>query len=127
MFNSCNYSNVYYKANIALQEARLRLANNDLEKAQSVLDEKQKELDCVKSQYQAALAEKQKLIDAADVCRRKMQAAAQLINGLAEEKIRWTEQSKGFRNQMERLEFYLALNNLTSLFFSTVLLLHHDA
>lgn len=85
---------------MALQESRLRLANGDLERAQLVLDEKQRELDLVKGQYQAALTEKQKLIDAADVCRRKMQAAATLINGLAEEKVRWTEQSKGFKNQM---------------------------
>lgn len=83
-----------------MQESRLRLANGDLERAQSVLDEKQKELDLVKSQYQAALSEKQKLIDASDVCRRKMQAAATLINGLAGEKVRWTEQSRGFKDQM---------------------------
>ena len=90
------------KANLAMQESRLNLANNDLAGAQSNLDEKQRELDLVKEQYQAALADKQKLIDAADVCRRKMQAAATLINGLAGEKIRWTEQSKGFKNQMAR-------------------------
>ncbi|KAK7086320.1 hypothetical protein SK128_022881 [Halocaridina rubra] len=66
------------------------------------LDDKQRELDIVRGQYQAALAEKQKLIDAANVCRRKMQAAATLINGLAGEKVRWTQQSKAFRQQLGR-------------------------
>lgn len=56
----------------------------------------------MKGQYQAALGEKQKLIDAADICRRKMQTAATLINGLAEEKVRWTEQSKEFKKQLIR-------------------------
>ncbi|ROT80144.1 hypothetical protein C7M84_001143 [Penaeus vannamei] len=74
------------KSNLALQEARLRVAMADLERAQAELDEKERELDVVRGQYQVALAEKQKLIDAADVCRRKMQAAATLINGLAGEK-----------------------------------------
>ncbi|KAK3879380.1 hypothetical protein Pcinc_016045 [Petrolisthes cinctipes] len=91
------------KANLALQEARLRLAMGDLNRAQAVLDEKQRKLDIVRGQYHAALAEKQKLIDAANVCRRKMQAAATLINGLVGEKMRWTKQSKSFRQQLGRL------------------------
>ncbi|XP_076055179.1 LOW QUALITY PROTEIN: dynein axonemal heavy chain 5-like [Oratosquilla oratoria] len=91
------------KANLALQEARLRTAMGDLERAQAELDEKQRELDVVRAQYHTALAEKQKLIDAANVCRRKMQAAATLINGLAGEKERWTEQSKALREQLGRL------------------------
>ena len=74
----------------------------DLEAAQAVLDEKQRELDVVRAQYMTAMAEKQKLIDAANVCRRKMQAAATLINGLAGEKHRWTQQSKEFREQLGR-------------------------
>ncbi|KAG7159116.1 Dynein heavy chain 5, axonemal-like 2, partial [Homarus americanus] len=91
------------KSNLALQEARLRLAMGDLERAQAELDDKQRELDVVRGQYQTALAEKQKLIDAANVCRRKMQAAATLINGLAGEKVRWTKQSKAFKQQLGRL------------------------
>ncbi|XP_063608047.1 dynein axonemal heavy chain 5-like, partial [Penaeus indicus] len=91
------------KANLALQEARLRVAMGDLERAQAELDDKQRELDMVRGQYQCALAEKQKLIDAANVCRRKMQAAATLINGLAGEKVRWTQQSKALRQQLGRL------------------------
>lgn len=80
----------------------MRVAMGDLERAQAELDDKQRELDMVRGQYQCALAEKQKLIDAANVCRRKMQAAATLINGLAGEKVRWTQQSKALRQQLGR-------------------------
>ncbi|XP_068204591.1 dynein axonemal heavy chain 5-like [Palaemon carinicauda] len=91
------------KSNLALQEARLRIAMGELDRAQAELDDKQRQLDIVRGHYQAAMAEKQKLIDAANVCRRKMQAASTLINGLAGEKIRWTQQSKAFRQQLGRL------------------------
>jgi len=44
----------------------------------------------------------QKLMDDAETCRRKMNAAAALIEGLGGEKIRWTEQSQEFKAQMGR-------------------------
>ena len=43
-----------------------------------------------------------KLMDDAETCRRKMNAAAALIEGLGGEKIRWTEQSQEFKAQMGR-------------------------
>lgn len=61
---------------------------SDLQKAQSQLDEKQKELDAVQAMYDKAMREKQALIDDANNCRRKMGAASELINGLGDEKIR---------------------------------------
>ncbi len=42
-----------------MQEARYQVAMKDLEAAQTQLDEKQRELDVVKAQYDAAMAEKQ--------------------------------------------------------------------
>lgn len=76
------------------------MAMGDLSSAQSALDDKERALEEVRNQYQAALADKQRLMDAADTCRRKMQAAATLINGLAGEKVRWTEQSQAFKHQL---------------------------
>lgn len=53
--------------------------------------------------YDAAVGEKQRLTDAANVCLRKMNAATALINGLGGEKTRWTLQSKEFKQQLGRL------------------------
>lgn len=45
----------------------------------------------------------QTLLDDADACRRKMTNATALIEGLAGERIRWTETSKGFQAQIHQL------------------------
>ena len=51
-------------------------------RAQAQLDEKQRELDEVQAKFDAAMREKQELLDDAESCRRKMTAATQLIEGL---------------------------------------------
>ena len=91
------------KANLAVQESRLNAAMSDLNKAQAQLDEKQKELDAVQAQYDEAMRYKQDLMDDADRCKRKMNAASALIDGLQDERERWTEQSKEFKAQIGRL------------------------
>uniref|UniRef100_A0A3B4U7E5 Dynein axonemal heavy chain 8 n=1 Tax=Seriola dumerili TaxID=41447 RepID=A0A3B4U7E5_SERDU len=91
------------KANLAIQEGRLRAANNELSKAEAQLAEKQAEFDKVKAKCDAAMKEKQDLLDDAEMCRNKMQAASALIDGLSGEKIRWIEQSKEFKSQINRL------------------------
>ena len=91
------------KANLVVQEGRLKVAMGDLQEAQAQLDEKQKELDEVQAQYDAAMREKQTLLDDAESCRKKMQAATALIDGLAGEKARWTQQSREFEEQIGRL------------------------
>lgn len=42
-------------------------------------------------------------MDDAEACRRKMNNATALIQGLSGERIRWTEASKGFEAQIHRL------------------------
>ncbi|KAK3097645.1 hypothetical protein FSP39_011696 [Pinctada imbricata] len=91
------------KANLAVQEARLAAAMKDLNQAQAQLDEKNRELAEVMAMYDAAMKEKQALVDDAEACRRKMTNATALIEGLSGERIRWTEASKGFEAQIQRL------------------------
>ncbi|KAK5607192.1 Dynein heavy chain 8, axonemal [Crenichthys baileyi] len=102
-FFSINKEVLPLKANLAIQENRLNLANNELGNAEAQLAEKQAEFDKVKAKCDAAMKEKQDLLDDAEMCRNKMQAASALIDGLSGEKIRWTEQSKEFKSQINRL------------------------
>uniref|UniRef100_A0A8B9FAK4 Dynein heavy chain 5, axonemal n=1 Tax=Amazona collaria TaxID=241587 RepID=A0A8B9FAK4_9PSIT len=91
------------KANLALQEGRLAAAQMELNNAQIQLDEKQKELDEVQAMYDNAMKEKQALLNDAEACRRKMNNATALIEGLGGEKLRWTASSKNFQNQIINL------------------------
>ena len=91
------------KANLAIQEVKFGKAQAELEEAQAILDEKQRELDIVKAMYDEAMRRKQTLIDDAETCRRKMKAASALIEGLGGEKKRWTQQSKEFQEQIQCL------------------------
>uniref|UniRef100_G1K9W4 Dynein axonemal heavy chain 8 n=1 Tax=Anolis carolinensis TaxID=28377 RepID=G1K9W4_ANOCA len=91
------------KTNLAKQEGRLKVANAELAKAQALLDEKQAELDKVQAKFDAAMKEKMDLLNDAEACRNKMQAASALIDGLSGERIRWTQQSKEFKAQINRL------------------------
>uniref|UniRef100_UPI0037E892BB dynein axonemal heavy chain 8-like n=1 Tax=Semicossyphus pulcher TaxID=241346 RepID=UPI0037E892BB len=91
------------KANLAIQEIRSRVANNELGNAEAQLAEKQAEFDKVKAKCDAAMKEKQDLLDGAEMCRNKMQTASALIDGLSGEKVRWIEQSKEFKSQINKL------------------------
>nr|XP_022920640.1 dynein heavy chain 5, axonemal [Onthophagus taurus] len=102
-FHSVNREVLPLKANLTLQEARLKVAMEDLANAERQLEEKEMSLKAVKDQYDTAVDEKQRLTDAANSCLRKMNTATALINGLGGEKIRWTSQSKEFKAQLGRL------------------------
>uniref|UniRef100_A0A8C5FSB6 AAA+ ATPase domain-containing protein n=1 Tax=Gadus morhua TaxID=8049 RepID=A0A8C5FSB6_GADMO len=102
-FFSINKEVLPLKANLALQEARLVVAQLELSNAQAQLDAKQQELDAVQALYDSAMQEKQELQDGAEACRTKMTTATALIGGLGGEKVRWTESSLMFQSQIERL------------------------
>ncbi|TPP64769.1 Dynein heavy chain 5 axonemal [Fasciola gigantica] len=102
-FYSINKEVLPLKDNLVKQEARLTKANADLQAAQAILDEKERELAKVQAVYEEALLKRQALLDDADQCRRKMNAASILIGSLADEQVRWTEQSKSFKEHIDFL------------------------
>ena len=91
------------KANLVLQENKLGKAQDKLDVAQAQLYEKEKELQTVQAMYDKAMKEKQELLEDAETCKRKMNAATALISGLGDEKERWTRQSKEFQGQIKQL------------------------
>ena len=108
-----------------MQEARLAAAMSDLNTAQAQLDEKQRELDKVQAEYDKAMSHKQMLVDDAERCRKKMEAASALISGLGGEKERWTEQSKEFKAQIGRSVWLSTkCSNDVHLFYHCVFLLY---
>ena len=101
-FFSVNKEVLPLKANLIIQEARFATASAELAVANAQLAEKEAEVAEVQAMYDEAMRRKQALIDDAETCRRKMKAASALIDGLGGEKIRWTQQSKEFRSQINR-------------------------
>ena len=91
------------KLNLVMQENRLRGAERELKFAEKTLAKKERDLGKCREMYAAAVREKQKLAEEADICRRKMTAASTLINGLKGEKERWTSTSKVLKEQLGRL------------------------
>ena len=57
----------------------------------------------VQAQFDAAMAQKQALEDDAAATQKKMDSANALITALAGEEVRWTQQSKEFDAQIQRL------------------------
>ena len=59
--------------------------------------------------------EKQTLRADAELCKRKMEAASTLINGLSGEKIRWTAQSREFKMQIGKLRLVICFPGSSSI------------
>ena len=84
-------------------EAELAAANKEKQTAEDALAVVQEKLDAMQAKFDAAMAEKQRLEDDAALTQRKMDSATALISALAGEEVRWTEQSKQFDLQIQRL------------------------
>merc|ERR1719335_2183695 len=85
------------------QEGKLSIAMKQLGEAEAELQKAQDILDGLNTQFNDAMANKQALEDKANMTKRKMDQANRLINGLAGEKIRWTEDSNNFASRRKRL------------------------
>ncbi len=57
----------------------------------------------MQTDFEAAMRQKQALEDDATTTKRKMEGANALLSALAGEEGRWTEQSKAFDDQVQRL------------------------
>ena len=101
-FFSVNKEVLPLKANLAIQEKKFEKASAELAVANAQLEEKEREVAAVRAMYEEAMRKKQMLQDDADTCKRKMNAASALIEGLSGENIRWTEASKEFQAQIQR-------------------------
>jgi len=84
-------------------ETELKLAMKEKGEAEDKMAKVQGELDKMQAGFDAAMAEKQRLEDDAQMTQRKMDSATALINALGGEEVRWTEQSKQFDLQIQRL------------------------
>jgi len=91
------------KMNLAVSEGKLMKATKKLDEAQVKLGVKEKELGDARKIYENQMSKRQVVVDEANRCKRKMTLASDLINGLAGEKERWTEQSETFKSQIIRL------------------------
>ena len=85
---------------LAVAESSLKVAKKKLSNAEELLAEKQAELDKMQAEYDAAMVRKQVLQDDAELTKKRMEAAEALINGLAGERTRWTEQSEQFDDEI---------------------------
>merc|ERR1719359_2822240 len=93
------------------QEAKLKVAMTELGEAEAEMAKAQAILDGLNTQFNDAMANKQALEDKANMTKRKMDQANKLINGLAGEKIRWTEDSNNFAPRRKKLSCYSALSS----------------
>uniref|UniRef100_UPI00358ECCF5 dynein axonemal heavy chain 8 n=1 Tax=Myxine glutinosa TaxID=7769 RepID=UPI00358ECCF5 len=91
------------QANLLIQQNRLDKAQVELDEVQRMYDDKQAEVDSMMAELDAAKKEKQDLLDVAATCQKRMQTSSVLIDGLSGEKVRWTQQSKVLKEQIERL------------------------
>ncbi|XP_075390744.1 dynein axonemal heavy chain 10 [Tenrec ecaudatus] len=74
---------------VARLERNFFLTKRELERIQNELATIQKELEALGAKYEAAILEKQKLQEEAEIMERRLIAADKLISGLGSENVRW--------------------------------------
>lgn len=91
------------KANLAVLQAKYDRAAAELNAAEIEFQAKEEELNDAQEQFSDAEAKKNAVLEDARLCEEKMNAATALIDGLSDEKVRWTEQIAQFENETARL------------------------
>ena len=84
-------------------EGQLKIATKQKDAAEKDLATVQASLDKMQAEFDAAMAEKQRLEQDAVMTQRKADSANALIAALSGEEIRWTEQSTMFDDQIQKL------------------------
>jgi len=88
---------------LSIAEANMEQAQKALNAALQRLDACQATLNGLQQMFDTQMSEKRRIEDGAMALQRKMVQASQLINGLAGERIRWTEDSNNFSETKRRL------------------------
>ena len=88
---------------LSIAEGQMEAANKALSAAESRLRACQDRLDELQSMFDTQIGEKKRIEDGANALAKKMQQASNLINGLAGERVRWTEDSNNFADLKRRL------------------------
>merc|ERR1711871_1147517 len=88
---------------LAIAAEKLKDANKKLAAAEKRLAVCQGRLNELTATFEKSLAEKQRIEDGARALERKMDMASKLILGLADEQVRWTEDSRSFAEVIRRL------------------------
>ncbi|MBZ3878788.1 Dynein heavy chain 10, axonemal [Sciurus carolinensis] len=88
---------------VARLERNFYLTKRELERIQNELAAIQKELAALGARYEAAILEKQKLQEEAEIMERRLIAADKLISGLGSENVRWMKDLDELKHRRVRL------------------------
>lgn len=88
---------------LMIAEGQMEAANKALNAAELRLSKCKERLSELQNMFEAQMSEKKRIEDGANALARKMQQASDLINGLAGERVRWTDDSNNFADLKRRL------------------------
>ncbi|RHY37518.1 hypothetical protein DYB25_000117 [Aphanomyces astaci] len=88
---------------LMIAEGQMEAANKALAQAELRLSKCKERLNELQQMFEAQMSEKKRIEDGANALARKMQQASDLINGLAGERVRWTDDSNNFADLKRRM------------------------
>ncbi|KAF0745065.1 hypothetical protein Ae201684_000639 [Aphanomyces euteiches] len=88
---------------LMIAEGQMEAANKALAQAEHRLSKCKERLQELQQMFESQMAEKKRIEDGANALARKMQQASDLINGLAGERVRWTDDSNNFADLKRRM------------------------